>query len=115
MAGCDYVESFHDVGQLSWLNLYVKDDGIAKVFSDLMTDPLRLQDKFNEIMKFVLTCYKVRNPSLGCEVGRVEKIKFNTIKTLRQLLPSKPALYLHNAHASCSLCGRFHLGTCPHS
>ena len=43
MAGCDYVESFYDVGQLSWLNLYVKDDGIAKVFSDLMTDPLRLQ------------------------------------------------------------------------
>ena len=65
MAGCDYVESFYDVGQLSWLNLYVKDDGIAKVFSDLMTDPLRLQEKFNETMKFVLNCYKVRNPSLG--------------------------------------------------
>ena len=111
MAGCHYVESFYDVGQFSWLNLYVKDDGVAKVFSDLMTDPLRIQEKFYEIMKFVLNCYKVRNPSLGCEVGRVEKIKFNTIKTLRQLPPSKPALYLHMRalYVAVFIWGRAHI------
>ena len=117
MAGCDYVESFYDVGQMSWLNNYLKNDTIPRVFSELMMDPLKLIDKFEEVMNFVLTTYKVRNPSLGCSVGRVDTFKFKTIKTLRQLPPSKAALYLHMRRAlyvATNVWGRAHIPDPPH-
>lgn len=101
MAGCDYVESFYTIGQKTWLQHYRRNEDIAEIFSELIDNPDNLEDRFEEIMLFVLTVYGVKNPSMGCEVARAESFTCKVITTLRQLPPSKPALFQHMRRSLC--------------
>ena len=117
ISGCDFTESFYDVGQISWLNQFLKDDVIPKIFTELLKNPMLLQNKFDDVTKFVLSVYKVKNPNLGCSTARCDTFKYKTITTLRQLPPSKPALFQHMRRAlyvAAYVWGRAHIPDPPY-
>ena len=90
--GCDYTPHFYRIGKKKWLDLYLKDEDIQKVFSDLVKDPSTFgMPSMNKIVNFVKRGYGI-NGELSLTEDRYNSVMKTSTTTLRSLPPSPGAI-----------------------
>ena len=74
LAGCDFNCSLFAKGHNAWLNLYLNDEHIFKIFQNVIHQPDSFLNYFAAIECFMLKLYNIKDPAIGCVKARYEKL-----------------------------------------
>ena len=114
LSGYDFTSSFFGVGKLKFFDLYTSNtltEEDLKVFKDISSGPEMMTDEqFRRVVKFTLAAYQSKGAAT-CDLhtARMKGILSPQVDSLRQLPPSRSALYYHtlrSAYASVHLWGQ---------
>ena len=99
LCGCDFTCSLFGKGPSKFLDLYLADNHIYKIFQDVIINPERFSELFPDIECFILKLYNVRDATCGCTKARYDLLLHRRIRSLRELPPSTGALLSHARRA----------------